>query len=48
VDAGEASFISVGELLLEKFLKLLGISQDRLAKEIDGPAQDDRMQLDGN
>ena len=31
-----------------KFLKLLGISQYRLAKEIDVPAQDDRMQLDDN
>ena len=38
---------SVGELLLEEFLKLLGISQYRLAKEIDVPAQNDRMQLDG-
>ena len=47
MDAGEASFISVGELLLEEFLKLLGISQYRLAKEIDVPAHDERMQLDG-
>ncbi len=47
MDAGEAPFISVGELLLEEFLKLLGISQYRLAKEIDVPTQDDTMQSDG-
>jgi len=31
--------VSPGELLLEEFLKPMGISQYRLAKEIDVPAQ---------
>jgi len=31
--------ISPGEILLEEFLKPMGISQYRLAKEIDVPAQ---------
>ena len=48
MDAGEASSISLGELLLEEFPKPMGISQHRLAKEIDVPAHDERMQLDGN
>ena len=31
--------VTPGELLLEEFLKPMGISQYRLAKEIDVPAQ---------
>jgi len=31
--------ITPGEILLEEFLKPMGISQYRLAKEIDVPAQ---------
>jgi addiction module HigA family antidote len=31
--------VTLGELLLEEFLKLMGLSQYRLAKEINVPAQ---------
>jgi addiction module HigA family antidote len=31
--------VTPGEILLEEFLKPMGISQYRLAKEIDVPAQ---------
>ena len=39
--------VSPGELLLKEFLKPMGIIEHRLARDIDVPAQDERMQLDG-